>query len=80
MMGASYYGLIERETIKVTIAHFTQDRFKKLHIPLPPISLQDEFARKVVVFKKLQESQVKTLEKLDLLFISLSNKYFNAVS
>ena len=77
MMLASRSGLIERDTTRVTIAHFTQDKFKKFLIPLPPLPIQNDFAMKVLALKKIKETQLKSVEKLNLLLASLSNKYFN---
>lgn len=49
-------------------------------IKIPPISLQKEFSKKAHPFEDIRKMQTATSEKLNLLFASLSNKYFNTVN
>jgi type I restriction enzyme S subunit len=77
MMLASKYGLIERDTIQVTIAHFTLEKFKKFRVPLPPIALQQEFSAIVEKTESVKEKQKKSREEIDNLFNSLMQRAFN---
>lgn len=49
---------------------------RNIFIPLPPKSLQDEFAKKVGVIEKLKEKQIKSKDEIDNLFNCLMQKYF----
>ena len=69
-------GLIKKDTIQVTIAHFTQDKFKRLEIPLPPLPLQQKFAKIVEKVEKLKEKQKQSKGHIDNLFNSLMQKSF----
>ena len=69
-------GLIKKDTIQVTIAHFTQDKFKRLEIPLPPLPLQQTFASIVEQVEKLKEKQKQSKEELKIMFNSLMKQAF----
>ncbi|MDP4039873.1 MAG: restriction endonuclease subunit S, partial [Candidatus Pacearchaeota archaeon] len=70
-------GLIKKDTIQVTIAHFTQDKFKRFEIPLPPLPLQHKFASIVEEVEKLKEKQKQSKEELKVMFDSLMKQAFN---
>ncbi|EXF58012.1 type I restriction modification DNA specificity domain protein [Acinetobacter sp. 1294596] len=60
-----------------TIAHLTSIKMKAMQIPIPPISLQEEFQKKIneiEVLKTKHESSSKLVENL---FISLQNQAFS---
>ncbi len=69
-------GLIKKETTSVTIQHFTQDKFKKLKIPIPPIELQNQFAHIVAKTETLKQQCQQSLQQLQQLFGSLSQQAF----
>lgn len=69
-------GLIKNATFSVTIQHFTQERFKKLQIPIPPIELQTQFANIVTKTKALKEQYKNSLQELENLYGSLSQRAF----
>jgi type I restriction enzyme S subunit len=76
MMLAVKAGLIKTETIQVTIAHFTAEKFKRLKIPLPPLPLQQKFAKVVEHVEGLKENVKKTKQNSEELFNSLMSKAF----
>ncbi len=69
-------GLIKKETTSVTIQHFTQDKFKKLLIPLPPIELQTKFATIVEKVEELKTQYQQSLVELQNMYGVLSQKAF----
>jgi type I restriction enzyme S subunit len=52
------------------------DDIRSFVVPLPPIELQREFARRVTAMEKLKAAQRASLEKLDALFASLQHRAF----
>lgn len=61
---------------QVTIGKLALFRIEKLHIPLPPLSLQRDFARRVEAIERLKASQRASLAQLDALFASLQYRAF----
>jgi len=61
---------------QVTIGKLALFRIEKLRVPLPPIELQHEFARRVSAVEKLKAAQNASLAKLDALFASLQHRAF----
>ena len=59
-----------------TIAHLTGEKLKAMKIPLPPISLQKEFARRVEAVEKLKTAHKASLAELNELFTSLQYRAF----
>jgi type I restriction enzyme S subunit len=49
---------------------------KELRIPLPPLSLQQEFARRVEEIEQLKTTHRESLAQLDALFASLQHRTF----
>jgi type I restriction enzyme S subunit len=50
---------------------------RSLPLPLPPIDLQREFARRVAAVEKLKAAQKASLTDLDALFSSLQQRAFS---
>jgi type I restriction enzyme S subunit len=59
-------------------ANISLTDLRELVIPMPPISLQSEFARRVETVEKLKTAQQASLYKLDALFASLQHRAFRA--
>ncbi|WP_414552762.1 restriction endonuclease subunit S [Anabaena sp. CCY 0017] len=51
-------------------------KLKTIKIPLPPLSLQQEFARRIQSVEKLKASHRASLSELDALFASLQHRAF----
>ncbi len=69
-------GMISKETISVTISHFTLEKFKKLKIPTPPIELQNQFSDLVTKTDFIKEEYQQSLDELEKLFGSISQRVF----
>mgnify|MGYP002619284728 FL=1 len=61
---------------KATIAHLTGEKLKLLQIPVPPLSLQNDFASFVQQIDKSKFAVQKALEKAETLYKSLMQLYF----
>ena len=61
---------------KATIAHLTGEKLKLLQIPVPPLSLQNNFASFVQQIDKSKFAVQKSLEKAEILYKSLMQEYF----
>ena len=61
---------------KATIAHLTGEKLKLLQIPVPPLSLQNDFASFVQQIDKSKFTVQKSLEKAETLYKSLMQEYF----
>ena len=61
---------------KATIAHLTGEKLKLLQIPVPPLSLQNDFASFVQQIDKSKFAVQKSLEKAEILYKSLMQQYF----
>jgi type I restriction enzyme, S subunit len=59
-----------------TSQHLNVKELRALRIPLPPIELQREFARRVGVVEKLKTAQSVSLAELEALFASLQTRAF----
>lgn len=60
----------------VAIKHLHLVDVRNLRIPLPPISLQREFARRVTAVEALKTAQRASLAELDALFATLQHRAF----
>lgn len=69
-------GMISKHTIAATIAHFTMEKFKKLNICVPPFHLQTQFAHIVSKTEALKSQYQQSLQELENLYGSLSQKAF----
>lgn len=61
---------------QVTIGKLALFRIEKLILPLPPIDLQREFARRVTAVERLKTSQRAALAEFDALFATLQHRAF----
>jgi restriction endonuclease S subunit len=61
---------------QVTIGKLALFRIEKLTVPIPPVSLQREFARRATVVEKLKAAHRASLAELDALFASLQHRAF----
>ncbi len=59
-----------------TIAHLTGEKLYAMKIPLPPITLQREFARRVTAVEALKTAQRSSLAELDALSATLQYHAF----
>lgn len=57
--------------------NISKEKLRKLEIPLPPMELQNTFARFVDKTNVLVERQSMAVERLDLLFNTLQARAFN---
>ena len=69
-------GGLNDHVTSATIAHLTGEKLKAMPIPIPPLPLQHEFARRVAVVEKLKTTHRAALSELDLLFASLQHRAF----
>lgn len=60
----------------VAIKHLHLVDVRNLRIPLPPLSLQREFAERVAAVERLKAAQRASLAELDELFASLQHRAF----
>jgi type I restriction enzyme S subunit len=72
----SKLGGLSSSTSEVTFSHLTAEKLKKLIVPLPPISLQKEYAIKLTNIEQQKELAQQSLQKSDDLFNSLLQKAF----
>lgn len=63
-------------TIQATRARFSLSEFKQLKIKIPPLHVQEEFARRVEAVEKLKAAHRASLSELDALFASLQHRAF----
>ena len=59
-----------------TSQHLNVKELKDLKIPLPPLPLQQEFARRIESIEQLKTTHHESLIQLDALFASLQNRAF----
>ena len=59
-----------------TISHLTGERLKKMKLPIPPIELQTPFAKIVEKTESLKTQYQQSLQELENLYGSLSQKAF----
>jgi len=59
-----------------TISHLTGEKLKKMKLPIPPIVLQTQFARIVEKTEALKSQYQQSLQELENLYGSLSQKAF----
>jgi type I restriction enzyme S subunit len=57
-------------------ARLNIDDIRSFVVPLPPIDLQRDFARRVAAVEKLKAAHRAALAKLDALFASLQHRAF----
>jgi type I restriction enzyme S subunit len=59
-----------------TRVRISMGRLRGLEVPLPPLDLQREFARRITAVEKLKTAQRAALAELDALFASLQHRAF----
>ena len=69
-------GALQSASSKVTFSHLTGVKLKALRVPLPPFSLQQAFADKVRLVKRLAKNRDSAL-RLDTLFTALLDRAFS---
>ncbi len=69
-------GLFEPYISRSTIAHLTGKKIKQVPIPLPPLTLQQEFASFASQVDKSRFIAQQQIEKLQMLYDSLAQDYF----
>ena len=67
---------IDMETNGATVKYISISEMKQLKIPLPPLSLQTQFAAFVQQIDKSKFAVQKSLEKAETLYKSLMQRYF----
>ena len=67
--------LLER-TRGLNTEGLTLDHLRAFPLPIPPLDLQHEFARRVAAVEKLKTAQSAALAELDALFASLQHRAF----
>lgn len=67
---------IDNETNGATVKYVSISDLKKLQIPVPPLSLQQQFAAFVQQIDKSKFTVQKALEKTETLYKSLMQRYF----
>lgn len=67
---------IGAHTGQVTIGKLALFRIEQLRVPLPPLSLQQEFARRAAAVDRLKSLHRAHLAELDALFASLQHRAF----
>ena len=75
MIGVSD-GMIKNLTISVTIQRFALVKFKEMKIPIPPISLQNEFAQRIEKIEVQKELVKKSISETEQLINYTMDKYF----
>ena len=63
---------------QVTIGKLALFRIEKIRVPVPPLALQHEFARRVTGGKALRAIHCASRSELDALFASLQHRAFNS--
>ena len=61
----------------ITLAHLNCRDVRELPIPIPPLPLQHEFARRIAAVEKVKVAQRASLAEMDALFASLQHQAFN---
>lgn len=59
-----------------TSQHLNVKELKALPIPMPPLALQHDFARRVAAVEKLKTAHRASLVAMDALFASLQHRAF----
>ena len=73
-MKSYYYNLCKGA---VNQANINSKELKAMPLPVPPLSLQQQFAEKVEAIEKQKSILKKSIEDAELLFNSRMDYYFN---
>lgn len=68
--------VLKQNAVGSTQIHIRTPVYLAIRIPLPPITLQREFARRVTAVEKLKAAQRASLAELDALFATLQHRAF----
>jgi type I restriction enzyme, S subunit len=71
---AAHCNLVKSET---TVPHISPSNIGSFAVPIPPLSLQREFAERVSEIRKLEAEQVASRVRIDDLFQSMLHRSFN---
>jgi type I restriction enzyme S subunit len=69
-------GELKRMSKGTGTKYLTMELLDRIRVPVPPISLQREFARRVTAVEKLKTAQRASLAELNSLFASLQHRAF----
>jgi type I restriction enzyme S subunit len=72
----AHRGGLKYHVTSATIAHLTGEKLKAMAIPVPPLALQEEFARVSDGIERLRATVQHDLRHLDTLFGSLQDRAF----
>ncbi len=72
----SVRGIVVKRSRQAAQQNFSGPGLRELPMPIPPIELQREFARRVRAVEKLKTAQRAALAELDALFASLQHRAF----
>jgi type I restriction enzyme S subunit len=64
-------GGLNASVSEVTFSHLTAEKLKELKVPLPPITLQNQFAERIQQIEQQKQQAQASLEKSEALFNSL---------
>jgi type I restriction enzyme S subunit len=67
---------IQASSTGTKVKHTSPSKITAIKIPVPPIELQREFARRVTAVEALKTAQCASLAELDALFASLQHRAF----
>ena len=76
MLNMTKRGGLSKFVVSATIPHLTGIKLKKINIPIPPITLQNKFAKIVEKIETIKTKESKKLEQLETLHSSLMDKAF----
>ena len=68
---------IEERATGSTVRGIRQAELRKVQLPIPPLTLQKEFAARAMEIRKLEVEQAASRAKLDSLFQSMLHRAFN---
>jgi len=69
-------GVIHSKVRGAVTKTITKEAVRSIEIPLPPLDLQLEFARRIAALEKLRESHLTSLSEFDNLFATLQHRAF----
>lgn len=59
-----------------TLPILKKSRFERIEVPVPPLDLQREFARRVQVVERLRDAQRASMAAMDVLYASIQERAF----
>ena len=76
LVAPSVRAIVAKRSRQAAQQNFSGPGLRQLPMPLPPLDLQREFARRVAAVEKLKTAQRAALAELDALFASLQHRAF----